>query len=84
MERILDRRTVASRAEAATSITTLAAKPAGIQAFSSPCNIHQSRKNNAAAAPAAAVINPDPDDARTGPREPEKEESRRVLDPLVE
>jgi len=83
-ERVLDRLTTANRADAATSITTLAAKPAGIQGFSSPCSSHHSRKNNAAEAPAAAVIKPDADGARTGPRDPEKEESRRMLDPLDE
>ena len=65
-------------------MTTLAARPAGIQGVSSPCNIHQSRKNNAAEAPAAAVMNPDPDVARAVPREPGKEDSRRILDPLDE
>ena len=37
-------------------MTTMAARPAGIQGLSSPCNIHQSRKNSAAAAPAAVAI----------------------------
>jgi hypothetical protein len=80
--RIRDLRTTASQAEAATSITTLAAKPAGIQGFSSPCNIHQSTKNKAAAAAAAAVIKPDTECPRAGPFDPVNEASRRIPDPL--
>jgi hypothetical protein len=65
-------------------MTTLAAKPAGIQGFSSPCNIHQSTKNNAADAAAAAVIKPDTECARAGPLDPVNEDSRRLPDPLDE
>src|SRR5260370_39344425 len=62
------RRTTSIRADAATNITTLAAKPAGTHGFSSPCSIHQSTKNKAAEAAAAAVIKPDADAGRSGPR----------------
>lgn len=67
----------ASLAEAATSITTLAARPAGTHGFSSLCNIHQRMKNNAADAAAAAVIKPDTEGVRAGPCVPENEGSRR-------
>jgi hypothetical protein len=59
-------RIITTRAEAATSITTLAAKPAGTQGVSSLCNIHQRTKNNAAEAAAAAVIYPETDGMRKG------------------
>jgi len=65
-------------------MTTLAAKPAGTQGFSSLCNIHQSTKNNVAEAAPAAVIKPDADGARAGPFDPVNEDSRRSPDPLDE
>src|SRR5438132_13898141 len=58
------RRTTNSLAKAATSMTTLAARPAGTHGDSSACNIHQSTKNNAPAAAAAAVMYPEVDGER--------------------
>src|SRR2546423_674522 len=57
------RRITTPRAEAATSITTLAANPAGTHGFSSSCNIHHKTKKSAAAAAEAATIYADADGA---------------------
>jgi len=58
---IVTRRATNNLAKAATSITTLAAKPAGTQGDSSACNIHHKTKNRAAAAAAAAIMYPEAD-----------------------
>jgi hypothetical protein len=62
------------------NITMLAAKPAGTQGVSSFCNIHQRTKNNTREAAAAAVMKPEADGGRTGPRGLGNEESRGKRD----